>query len=173
MAQLSYGYSTPANVPGGIADISARTIVSRTNIEEDMGIPLGTGVVQGKNPGQNVKLPSTSSTSALFEGIVVDGGITPVGEDGKVLVRKGAAANVMTAGKVWVRCAGKAEPAYGEQAFLVTDGAEKGYFTTSADSGNASKMKLYNVRFLGKKDGGIALAEIFASMEVALSSAAV
>lgn len=166
MAQLHYGYATPSNVPGGIADISNRVIVSRINVEEDAGILLGVGVVVGKEPGKNVKLPVAASTESVFEGVVVDGGLTPVGEDSKVLVRKGAACNVMTAGKVWVRCAAAATPAYGDTAYLVTDGAEKGYFTTAADSGNTSKTELHGVRYLGAKDSDIAQVEITAARVV-------
>lgn len=166
MAQLHYGYATPSNVPGGIADISPRVIVSRINAEEETGIPLGVGVVVGKTAGENIKLPDVASTESVFEGVVVNGGLIPVGENGKVLIRKGAACNVMTAGKVWVRCAVAAEPAYGETAYLVTDGAEKGYFTVADDTGNTSKVELHGVRYLGGKDNNIAQVEITAARVV-------
>lgn len=159
MAQLRYDYTTPSNVPGGIADISCRTIVSRTNVEEEDGIKLGVGVVRGKTAGKNVKYPAADSKAEEFEGVVVDGGLTPVGDDGKVLIRKGAACNIMTHGKVWVRCAAAAEPAYGDVAYLVTDGDEKGFFTFSGD-GESTKVEL-SAKFLGAKENDIALIELF------------
>lgn len=158
MAQLSYRYGTPSNVPGGIADISCHTIVSRTNVEEADGIKLGVGVVRGKTPGKNVKYPVAASAAEDFEGVVVDGGLTPVGEDGKVLIRKGAACNVMVHGKVWVRCASAATPAYGDKAYLVTDGEEKGCFTFSGDT--STKVEI-SAKFLSAKENDIALIELY------------
>lgn len=158
--QLNYGYNTPSNVPGGIADISNKTIVSRSNAEVEEGILLGIGVVQGKMPGVNVKYPDTSSTVEVFEGVTVDGGLTPVYDDGKVVVKKGSTVNVMQQGKVWVRCANAVNTKYGNTAYLVTDGEEKGYFTTKDDSGNTNKIELPGVRFVSGKSGDIAQVEL-------------
>lgn len=164
MANTRYGYSTPKNVAGGLSDLSPHIIVSRS-ADEDMKI--GMGMMQGSIPGTRVKNPVKTDTADTFEGILMNGGLTPVYDDGKVTVRKNATVNILQKGRIYVRCTEDAEPAYGKDVYLVTDGKEAGMCTEEAlrekaegeETDPPSRIKL-PARFLGKKEYGIAEIEL-------------
>lgn len=124
----NYSYSG-SSIPGGIVDMSPRKVNSRT-AEEKIG--FGLGVVVGETAGTSVKLPVANSTAAQFEGVALNGGTNEFDLEGKVVVNKGGAMSVMRFGNVYVRVAADAEPAYGDDAYLIVDGDEAGYFTNEA-----------------------------------------
>ena len=71
--QMSYGYSTPRGIPGGLYDQSPYVVDTRLNEADNGAMLFGMGVVQGSVPGTNIDLPTASSTAADFEGITVNG----------------------------------------------------------------------------------------------------
>lgn len=159
-AQTRYGFSSPIGFAGGIYDLSPYTIDALLNEEETGKMGFGVGVVTGSNAGVGVKLPESSDTAAVFEGVTVNNRTTELDTEGKLSIKKGASVNIMRYGRIYVRVASGVEPKYGDTAYLVTSGDEAGYFTNTKDS-NAIAIK---GRFLGSLDGAgtqIALVELF------------
>lgn len=163
MAQLAYGYQVPSNTPGGLADLSNHNIVSRGNGETEPGkLRFGMGVVQGDKPGQNVAVPTSAATAAVFEGVVQSGGTTEhQHRTGEVAIFPKATVGVLNQGSIWALVADDAAPAYGDPVFLVKTGDDAGLFTTD-DAALA-----VNGRFLGPKDNGIAPVELFSGSAAA------
>lgn len=155
-AQTVYKFGTPVGVAGGIVDLAPYAIDTFLNEENDGVMGFGLGVVDGTASGKQVKLPVAASTA--IEGVTVNNLTTELGLDGKVYVRKGAAIGVMRYGRVYVKLATGATPAYGDPAYVVKSTAEFGYFTESSTGTIAVKG-----RFLGIIDtaNGIAEVELF------------
>jgi hypothetical protein len=168
-AQLSYNYTMQRAVPGGAVDTSPHSIVARANGETVQGkIRFGLGVVQGSNPGKDVKLPVSGATADLFEGII-SVGVAEMDMDGTTVIRGTDTLGVMRWGKRWVRVPDDLTIAYGDALYLIVSGDNAGYFTND-DSGTLA----VNGRFLGAADSGdIAPVELYnqsAAAEAELSS---
>lgn len=160
MGQLSYGYSIPAGVAGGIYGLEHYDIVARLNDEATGKMKFGVGVVQGAKAGNSVKLPVADSTVAQFEGVVVYTANRELTYEGATNLRKGTPLSVMNYGKVWVRVGESASVAYGADAYLIVDGDEAGCFTTSEDA--ATKVAVKG-RFITEVTDGLAVVELFNS----------
>ena len=160
MAQLSYGYDIPAGVAGGIYGLENYDVVARLNDETTGTMKFGVGVVIGENAGKSVKLPTSTDTSAQFEGVVVYTANRELTYDGATNLRKGTPLSIMNYGKVYVRTGASAKATYGAEAYLITDGAEAGCFTDSTDS--ATKVAVKG-RFLTEVTDGLAVVELYNS----------
>lgn len=165
--QTSYTNATPRGIAGGLYDLSSHMVDSR-RYNDTARLQFGTGVVIGENPGEDVAKPKAASTAADFEGVVMNGGTTEQTMTGEVYVMAGQTVSVMRYGRIWVRVSPEAHPAYGKDAFLVTDGEQKGKFTTSDDS--ATKIAV-PMRFIGGRDNGIVPAELYHQKENASTKA--
>jgi len=127
MLQNNYGWTSQKNVPGGLVDSSPRSIISRAN-GEDTAIKFGYGVVRGDNPGVDVLLPTTTSTSELFEGVVASG-IAEHDLAGNVYNNPTKVLGLLEWGKIWVRVPDDLVVAYGDPLYLIIDGDDLGKFT--------------------------------------------
>jgi hypothetical protein len=158
MLQTNYGYSSQRNVPGGLADSSPRSTVSRANGETSpLAVKFGYGVVQGDVPGTDVKLPTSASTAAQFEGIVLSD-MAEHDLDGMIRNNPTRVLGVLEWGRVWVRVPEGLTITYGEKAYLAISGADAGKFTnesagaldvkakfiSAVDSGDIAAVELYN-----------------------------
>lgn len=158
-AQTSYGFGFPKGVAGGLFDLSAHEVSTRQS--EGDGVTFGVGVVVGTNKGTDVKLPTTDSTPAQFEGVVVHNSVmTELDMNNKVNIDEKRTVGCLHHGKIWVKTGENAMPAYKEKVYLIVEGEEAGLFTTSEDT--AAKVEL-NAYYLGVTDTGIANAEFFAN----------
>lgn len=147
----------PKGIAGGLYDLSAHEV--NTRVVEGTGLKPGMGVVLGTTKGSDVKLPIQSSTAEDFEGLILHNSVMlERGMDGKVVLAPKKTIGVLTKGKAWVMRAEKATPKYKDDVYLITDGAECGCFTTTADSSNTHKVKLDAI-FLGEVDDGLANVE--------------
>ena len=158
MVQTTYKYSTPLGQPGGLVDMSWHEIDSFHNENEDGVMKFGMGVVRGTTAGKQVKVPVAASTSATFEGVVVN---KPASEnqmfDGGPQIRNKATVGVMRYGRIYGLLATGITPAYGDAVYLVKSGDDAGCFTNaSGDTAIAIKG-----RFLGTGADGIAPIELF------------
>lgn len=155
-AQTTYKFGTPVGVAGGIVDLAPYAIDTFLNEENDGVMEFGVAVVNGTASGKQVKLPVAASSA--IEGVTVNNLTTEYGLDGTINIKKGAAIGVMRYGRVYVKLATGATPAYGDPAYVVKSTAEFGYFTDSSSSTLAVKG-----RFLGIIDAtnGIAEVELF------------
>ena len=156
--QLSYNYSTPKGVAGGLFDISPYSIDSRVNGEvKPDALMFGMGAVQGANPGVNVLVPDDTFEPAMFEGVVLTGFTQEMNMAGDVKIYPLQTVGILRWGKCWARVAGGVTPTYGDQLYLVIDGDEAGLFTNDEEDGVA-----VNGRFIGGLGtGDIAPVEIF------------
>ena len=158
MLQTKYGYESQQGVPGGLVDSSLRDIISRANGETSHTyIMPGLGIVQGSNPGDNIKLPTANSTPDLFEGVVMTG-ITEHDLDGDIRINPTKMLNILAWGKIWVRVPDNLTVSYGDKAFLIITGSDIGKFTNdqnagidisakfigSVNSGNIAPLMLFN-----------------------------
>jgi hypothetical protein len=151
--QTSYN-SPRAGVAGLLYDVSHTDVVARTNGDVSGAIQYGFGVVQGDAPGKNAALPTSASTVDQFEGVVLRGG--PVERQfitDKTVIFDGQTLSVLKSGRVWVQLAEGEAPAYKQQAFLVTAGADAGRF---AASGGVA----LNAYFDGAVDGDLAVVKL-------------
>jgi hypothetical protein len=157
MAQLSYNYQMQKAVPGGAVDTSPHSIVARANGETDKGkVKFGMGVVQGANPGKDAEIPVAGSTADQFEGVVCTG-VAEMDMEGFTTLKGTDTLGVMRWGKRWVRIPAGLTIAYGEQLYLINDGADAGLFSNSDTDAIA-----VNGRFIGAVDSGdIAPAELY------------
>jgi len=156
--QLNYAYKTPVGSAGSLFDISPYTVDSRVNGESANGtLKFGMGVVQGDNPGTDVKVPTDASTAEQFEGVVLNGYTNEISMTGELSVSKYQTVGVLRWGKAWVRTDPDANPAYGEAAYLIIDGDKRGLFTNSGDDTLAINGRFIGVR--GSSD--IAPVEIY------------
>lgn len=157
-AQTSYGFGFPKGIAGGLFDLSAHEVATRQ--AESAGLSFGIGVVTGANKGIDVKVPSSGSTAADFEGVIVHNSVmVEMDMENKVKIGDKRTVGCLHHGKIWVKTGSKAAPAYREKVYLITSGNEAGMFTTASD--NASSKVAVNGHFLGETDNGIANAEFF------------
>lgn len=164
MRQTDYGYNQPLGIPGGIFDLSSRSIVTRT-VDPNCDIKAGMGVVIGATAGETVKTPATGATAATFEGVFVHGSKQMEHQmDGAASTGEGSAIGVMRKGRIWAMVASTATTTYGKAVALILSGDNAGKFTDSGDSKEASKVALTNVVFLGTEksdmENGIAVIEL-------------
>ena len=154
--QTTYGYANGKGIAGGIYDMYHYPVETRFNEEENGVLRFGVGVVRGSIAGSNVVLPSEDSEAADFEGVVVNGFSNQQDLEGKVFIMNNQNIGVMRKGKIWVRVAEDAAPAYGAPAFMVAEGDEAGFFTEDEEGGIA-----INARFIGAANNGLAPIELF------------
>ena len=152
-AQTSYKFSTPLGVAGGIVDLAPYAIDTFTNEEATGTMGFGVGVVDGTTAGVDVKLPASASDK--FEGVTVNNLTTELDLEGKLYIRNKAAIGVMRYGKVYVKVADGITPAYGDAAYLVCTGDDKGCFTNASTGAIA-----INGRFVSAAANGIAMLEL-------------
>jgi len=113
-----------------------------------------------------VKLPVAASTVAVFEGVTVNNRTTEYDLEGVTHLRKGKALGVMRYGRVYVRVATGATPAYGDALYLIPGGDEAGYFTDDADNGESGDAKVSYLAVKGRFLGGIDSASGVAAVEL-------
>lgn len=155
-AQTSYSINCPKGVAGGLYDLSAHEVSTRS---AEGSVTFGMGVVAGTNKGIDVKYPVSDSTAADFEGVVVHNSVmAELDMKSKLMIEDKKTIGCLKQGKIWVKTGEKAVPAYKETLYLITDGEETGKFTTSADTSTKIAVNGY---FLGVTDNGIANAEFF------------
>ena len=156
--QMTYGEPS-RGVPGGLYDRAAYEAVTRRNGAEDGKLFFGIGVVQGDEPGVNVKIPATGATADKFEGVVMYSANVEMNDDGSVLLRNGKTLDICQIGKLWVQIPDEAEPAYGDPVYLIITGDDAGKFTNAASSNVALKAK-----FIGPAEDGLAPAQFAAQV---------
>ena len=154
-AQLNYGFSTPAGVPGGKFDISFDEVVTRANEEKDGVMKYGLAVVAGTTAGKQVKVPAAGATADTFEGVTVALPDTEQDMAGVVTIKQNRALSIMRHGHIWGRIGKDVTPVYGGKAYVIVSGDEAGYFTTSADGTVDIGAKFGNAT-----DDGIAVIEL-------------
>lgn len=152
--QKTYGYATSKGIAGGIYDMYHYPVDSRFNEEEDGKLTFGVGVVPGKIPGSSVALPTSESTAKDFEGVVINGFDRQQDLDGKLYILNNQNVGVMRRGRVWVRLATSAAPAYGDELHMIVEGAEAGFF--AKEGGIAIPG-----RFIGTANNGLAPVELY------------
>ncbi len=152
--QTAYNYGMSKGVAGGLYDL---TYYENNTFATPGGIPFGYGVVKGANPGTDIKLPDAESTEADFEGVTQNGFTVQQDMAGNAVAGAGSGIGVLKSGKIWAVLGTAAEPAYGKQAYLITEGAEAGRFTTAEDG--TGKIALH-AEYVGGKDGGLAPVRI-------------
>lgn len=160
--QTSYSYASQSGIAGGIVDLSNKVIDSRVYEEMDMDITLkfGMGVVVGSSPATNVNAPSEDSKLSQFEGVLVNGHTTQQDLDGVLSIADGSSVGVMRAGRIWARVDSEASISYGDSLYLITKGDLAGYFTNVAE--DSVKM---NGRFLTQGNTvGLHAVELFSSV---------
>ena len=157
-AQLTYNFGPKAGVAGGIVDLAPYMVDAFLN-EEDTGVlKFGMGVVAGEG-ANGLALPNGDSAGADFLGITVNGRTTEYDLEGNTYIRNKAAVGVMRYGRIYARVAEGVTVAFGEDAYLVISGDDKGCFTntagetsvaingkfnTAADSNGIAQIDLYN-----------------------------
>ena len=149
-----YSSRTPSGVAGGLYDPAAHTVDSFRIEAADGAVKCGMGVVYGTTPGTDVSPPAAASTLDKFAGVVMNGGSSEMDMSGNIVIRGGSTQSVMRYGRVWVRLAANAEPAYGDQAHLILTGADAGCFGTTGGLA-------INARFLTTAQNGIAAVELY------------
>lgn len=163
-AQTTYNFSSPIGSPGGLVDLAPHAIDTFLNGENTGVLKFGVGVVQGATPGTDIKLPTSTSTAAKFEGITVNNRTTEYDVEGKAHLRKGKATGVLKYGRIYARVAADAAPAYGDALYLIPTGDEAGYFTKDADNGETGDAKVSYIaikgRFLGAVDSTAQVAPV-------------
>lgn len=161
--QMSYGYSTPRGIPGGLYDQSPYVVDTRLNEADNGAMLFGMGVVQGSVPGTNIDLPTASSTAADFEGITVNGFTQQHDLEGKIALNNNQSVGVLRQGRLWVRLADEVDPAYGDNVYL-SIGADAGLFYNAEQKAEeiVTTIKL-NAKFIGGKgSGAVAPIALFA-----------
>ncbi len=154
--QTNYNFGFAKGVVGGLYDLSSHEVASR---QAEGDTTFGCGVVVGTNRGIDVKKPVAASAAGDFEGVIVHNSVmVELDMNNKLNIADKRTVGCLHHGKIWVQTGKDAAPAYKEKVFLITDGAEAGLFTTSADT--ATKVGL-NAHYLGITDKGIAVAEFF------------
>lgn len=168
--QKTYSYATAKGVAGGIYDMYHYPVDSRFNEEATGKLHFGVGVVTGKVPGSSVALPTGESTADNFEGVVINGFDRQQDLEGKLYVLNNQNIGVMRRGRVWVRLATGAAPAYGDALHMIVEGDEAGYFANeggiaipgrfiSAASNGVAPVELYGVPAASGAEGHAASTE--------------
>lgn len=157
-AQTTYNFGTSYGVAGGLYDLSNKDIVTRNNDESGNDLKFGMGVVRGTTAGKGIKLPGSTSTAAVFEGVVVNSHSQEMDRSGNVTIAPKQAVGVLTYGKIWARIVDSITPAYGETLYLIISGNDAGCFTNTSGA-TAIEVK---GRFIGTKGtGNVAPVELF------------
>ncbi len=158
--RTNYGYSSNKGIPGGLVDMSARKVNTRTAEET---IRFGMGVVRGTSAGVQVKRPVAASTAAQFEGVAVNGGTNEFDLDGKLVVNAAGTLSVMRWGSVWVRTPADLTIAYGDDVYLITSGDDAGCFTNAAaeSSDDFTTVAIKGMFLKADSSAGIAAVELF------------
>ena len=156
--RTNYSYQMPRGVAGSLYDLAPYAIVSRLNDETETGrMKYGMGAMQGTSPGATVAIPGQTSQAREFEGIVMTGFTTEMDMDGDVAIRHQQTVGMLRYGNAWARIPEGLEPLYGQNVFLITNGANAGLFTNVA-TGNMA----INARFIGGRGtGNVAPVELF------------
>ena len=162
--QKTYGYATSKGIAGGIFDAFHYPVDSRTNAAASGKLTFGMGVVPGDTPGSNVAIPTASSKATDFEGVLVNGFDRQQDLEGKLYILNGQGVGVMRRGRIWVKLANGAAPAYGGALHLLVDGDEAGCFATTGG------VEIPG-RFLGAANNGIAPVELYGVPATAASAA--
>ena len=150
--QTSYNFRSSKGVAGGLYDLSDHEIATR---QAEGSTAFGMGVVTGTNKGVDVIAPTSESTSADFEGVIVHNSVmAEMDMDNRLEIGDKRTVGCLQRGKIWI-------PAYKGKVYLSTDGDEAGLFTSSDDT--ATKMEL-NAYFLGVTDHGIANAVFYSAI---------
>lgn len=158
-----YNNRTPAGVAGGLYDLTAHVVDSFRIDAADGEVKCGMGVVHGTVPGSDVTVPSAASTIDKFVGVIMNGGNNEMDMKGQIVIRNNSQQSIMRSGRVWVRLAADAEPAYGDQAHLILSGDDAGCF--GATGGLA-----INARFITMAQNGIAVIELYNQLNAAPST---
>lgn len=148
MKQTKYDFATPNGLPGGLVDLTGYVCDSYTVEAENGVLKFGTAVTTG-TAAEKVTALAPGATIAQVEGILLNGLITEHTMDGDVRVLKGKTVGVIKQGRVWARCAEKADPKYGDAVYISLTAGEIGYVTT-ADAKEDGAIKI-NAKFLGGK----------------------
>lgn len=152
--QTAYNFGFPKGVAGALFDLSAHDITTRKTV--DGNAKFGMGVAVGDTLGTDVKLPEATATAADFEGVIVHNSVMVERTmDNKVLLEPGKTVGCLIYGRIWVQAEDKIDIKYKDQAYLITDGADAGLFTT--EKSTKTKVAL-NAYFLGDVENGIANA---------------
>lgn len=157
--QTNYSYSTPIGAAGGIVDLAPHYIRSFTNEANTGAILFGMGVTTGTNAGFGVKLPESTDTAGLFEGIVTNRRTTELDLEGNFTLRNKCALGVMQYGVIYALIGEDNVIAYGDPVYLIVSGDDAGKFT-NASTGSADYVAVKG-RFLGAESDGIAIVELF------------
>lgn len=156
-AQTTYGFSPAAGVAGGIVDLAPVAIDSFNNEENAGVLKFGMGVVSGTNTN-GIKKPTSSSTSAAFIGITVNGRTNQYGTDGVLSIPNKATLGVMRYGRIYALVKSGVTVGKGDSLFLVISGDNAGKFTNVAGADAVA----VNGRFDTAKDSaGIAQVTLF------------
>jgi len=149
--QLTYTYQTPKGVAGGLVDINAYSIDSRTNGETEPGdMRFGMGAMVGGSPGETVLVPDDTMTDASkFEGIVMTGFTQQMTMLGEVNVYPAQTVGILRWGRAWVLIPDSVYPAYNDPVYLIVEGADAGKFTNAATNNLA-----INATFIGERGTG-------------------
>lgn len=168
--QTSYNYSTPKGVAGSLFDLAPYSIDSRINGESAVGtLKFGMGAVRGATPGSDVKIPTSSATADVFEGVVLTGFNTQMNMDGVVEILPSQTVGILRYGKAWVRIKSGITVAYGDPLYLIISGDNAGLFTVASDS--ASTKIAIAGRYIGAKGtGDVAPIELYNQMQTASGS---
>lgn len=162
--QTSYNFGSSKGVAGGLYDLSDHEVATR---QAEGSTAFGVGVVTGTNKGVDVTVPTSESTSADFEGVIVHNSVmAEMDMDNRLEIGDKRTVGCLQRGKIWVKTGSKAVPAYKGKVYLITDGDEAGMFTSSDDT--ATKMEL-NAYFLGVTDHGIANAVFYPAIPATAS----
>lgn len=156
--QNSYNYATPRGIAGGLFDLGNYEINTRINREDEAPLFFGCGVVAGANKGTDITLPTASSVTADYEGVVMNGFTTQHDLEGVLKISPNQSIGVLQYGNAWVRIGENAMPSYGKDVYLILSGKEAGFFTTTEDT--SEKMAI-PARYLGEKSGSIAPAKFY------------
>lgn len=159
MAQTSYSYGTPRGIAGGLVDLNDYTIDARCNEADNGTLKFGMGVVTGTKAGANITVPTSAATAAQFEGVVTNKRTHEMAMDGSVSIAKNETLGILRRGRVYVRVKDGAAPEYGADLYLITGGANAGYFTTSDDDEETNKIKVGGY-YQSEVADGIAAADI-------------
>ena len=152
--QKTYGYATSKGVAGGIYDMFHYPVDSRFN-EEATGKPhFGVGVVTGKVPGKALRF--RPAQALLITSRVLSSTVSTASRiwRGKLYVLNNQNVGVMRRGRVWVRLATGAAPAYGDALHMIVEGDEAGCF--AKEGGIAIPG-----RFIGAASNGVAPVELY------------
>lgn len=165
--QSSYNFNLAYGLAGTLCDLSPFVMDSRVNEESVSGkMQFGMGVVQGSKAGVEVKLPVSTSTLAVFEGIVMNQLTHQLDLEGNLTLNEKDTVGVLRQGRGFAKLKANISPSYGDSAYLITSGDNAGLFTLSSDTGETNKL-LVNGRFIGSKGStNVAPIELYGQIDL-------